>query len=555
MAGKLDLALTVRAVDQATAPLRKVGRAIQDVGRKTGLARAGAAAADLGRSLHGVGREAHRFARRAGLLALAAGASGIGLAGRFAAAGDSIAKTADKLGLGVVELQRYRYAAERAGVEQNTFDMAMQRFTRRVAEAAAGTGEAEAALRYLGIQLTDTNGDIRPAGAMLEEVADALARVEDPALRVRIAFKLFDSEGVSLVNMLSEGSAEMRRLGDEAERLGVLTDEQARSAEAYTDEVGKFRRALSFLGHVIGESLLPELTQLARRLTEFLVAARPGAAEEMRKALDSLAAAAAWLNTQWKRLAPVLGAWLERLQETFPPIRDWIAVAREWVDGAGLVTTAVIALAAALAHRLALAVLGLFRPLLRLGFALAGVGLRMTWMAGTAIIGMAKGLRGLLAPLRLAALAVFRLGIAFLATPIGWIVAGIAAVAGAAYLIYRNWEGIVGWFQRMWDGILAAFKVDELIAWLSGFSLTDTLGGSWVAGVVGGPVRLRLERHPGGVQGGRADRVALRVQSQRHARRGWFDGVADAFAAAWADVRARIRRGPAAGGTRGNSIS
>ena len=68
-------------------------------------------------------------------------------------------QTADKLGVGVEELQRMRYAADLSGISTQTFDMALQRFTRRAAEAAAGTGEAKDALAALGIQLIDANGN------------------------------------------------------------------------------------------------------------------------------------------------------------------------------------------------------------------------------------------------------------------------------------------------------------------------------------------------------------------------------------------------------------
>ena len=43
-------------------------------------------------------------------------------------------------------LQELRFAAKASGIEQQTLDMALQRFTRRAAEAAQGTGEAKDAM-------------------------------------------------------------------------------------------------------------------------------------------------------------------------------------------------------------------------------------------------------------------------------------------------------------------------------------------------------------------------------------------------------------------------
>lgn len=56
------------------------------------------------------------------------------------------------------------------------------------------------------------------------------------------------------------------------------------------------------------------------------------------------------------------------------------------------------------------------------------------------------------------------LGTAMLATPIGWAIGAVALFAGAAYLVYRNWDGIKAFFTDMWSSVKAMF--DESINWL-----------------------------------------------------------------------------------------
>ncbi|GAL31242.1 phage tail tape measure protein [Vibrio variabilis] len=55
---------------------------------------------------------------------------------------DAAQRHADKLGLGVKAVQELDYAAQRSGLSIEQTRMAMQRSTRRIAEAAQGTGEA-----------------------------------------------------------------------------------------------------------------------------------------------------------------------------------------------------------------------------------------------------------------------------------------------------------------------------------------------------------------------------------------------------------------------------
>lgn len=174
--------------------------------------------------------------------ALGVGAGALGLTAltrsirSVVAESSELGKVADLLGVNVEALQELRYAAELAGVSQNAFDMALQRFTRRAAEAAQGTGEAKDALKELGIELTDSEGNLRPTEELLRDVADAFTKVENASERVRIAQKLFDSEGVRMVNMLRNGAAGIDDMTQKAREAGAVLDEDlVRAAERVDD--------------------------------------------------------------------------------------------------------------------------------------------------------------------------------------------------------------------------------------------------------------------------------------------------------------------------------
>jgi lambda family phage tail tape measure protein len=206
---------------------------------------------------------------RVGIGSLAAALAGVVSVGGLAAlvnrsldAADAIAKTADKIGVGVDALQELRFAASLAGIEERTLDMALQRFTRRVAEAAKGTGEAKDALAQMGIALRDQRGNIRAADDLLSDVADAFKRIEDPAERVRLAFKLFDSEGVAMVNVLNKGSEALEETRRRARELGIVLDEElVRNAEKANDQ-------LETLGKVVSANLTRAMLDLAPAIAD-----------------------------------------------------------------------------------------------------------------------------------------------------------------------------------------------------------------------------------------------------------------------------------------------
>jgi hypothetical protein len=201
--------------------------------------------------LKDLGRQAQLL--RTGIRTLGGALAGVTTVGGLAAlvnrsisAADAIGKTADKIGVGVETLQELRFAAKASGVEQQTLEMALQRFTRRTAEAAQGTGEAKDALAQMGITLRDQDGHLRRSEDLLADVADAFARIEDPAERVRLAFKLFDSEGVALVNLLSDGSGALDQMRERARDLGIVLDEHlVRDAERARTELDALAQVVS----------------------------------------------------------------------------------------------------------------------------------------------------------------------------------------------------------------------------------------------------------------------------------------------------------------------
>lgn len=209
--------------------------------------------------------------RRMSRLALAASgaaaALGTLLVKRGLEAGDTLAKTADKLGLATDALGGLRHAAKLTGVEAGTLDLAIQRMVRRVAEAAQGTGEAKDAIRELGLSAKDLN-KLAPDKQM-QALADAMARVATDGDKVRLAMKLFDSEGVALVNTLKLGSKGLREAQAEAQALGVtLTRIDAAKIEKANDAWTRAKTAIQGVGNRLAVKLAPFIEDIANKFVD-----------------------------------------------------------------------------------------------------------------------------------------------------------------------------------------------------------------------------------------------------------------------------------------------
>ena len=183
---------------------------------------------------------------------------------------DALAKTSAKIGTTTEALSKLRYAASLTGVEANTLDMAMQRFTRRTAEAAQGTGEAKSAIAELGLDARKLQQI--PLDEQMKKLAGAFANVESDADKLRIAFKLFDSEGAALVNTLALGEEGLEAMFGRAKALGiVMSGEAAKGAENANDALSDLLFIVKGLKDQFAVALAPAITEATETLTSFVL--------------------------------------------------------------------------------------------------------------------------------------------------------------------------------------------------------------------------------------------------------------------------------------------
>lgn len=180
-------------------------------------------------------------------------------------AADAAKKTADRLGLTTEAFTGLAFAFERANISIQTGELALQRMTRRVAEAGQGTGEAVKALKDLRLSAVDLAAQ-SPDQQFLT-IADALSKVSTQGDRVRLAFKLFDSEGVKVLNTMNRGREGIEEMMQQAQNLGiVISSDFAANAEAFKTSTDLLSgRAGGFVNQITND-ILPTLTSWIERL-------------------------------------------------------------------------------------------------------------------------------------------------------------------------------------------------------------------------------------------------------------------------------------------------
>lgn len=226
-----------------------------------------------------------------GVGAAITGALGVGALGSMAKSamdtGDKIHKLTLRLGASAEALSQYRHVANMSGVSFETLTMGWQRMTRRIAESAAGTGMARKSFQELGVDVAAL-AKMKPE-QQFEVLADAIAKVEDPADRVRLAMKIFGSEGVSLLQTMEGGAAGLQKMREEADALGMtMSQDMVNSIAATNDSISKVNVQVTSLVEAIVGDLAPVIMDVTEEIKNWMLANRGIITQDMKTVIENM---------------------------------------------------------------------------------------------------------------------------------------------------------------------------------------------------------------------------------------------------------------------------
>lgn len=256
---RLGLEVEFKNVDEATRSLDRLEGQSRDTEKQT-------TKLDKANRALSVGLKA------AGIAAVAAAAGIAAIVRGSGQAINELASVSNRLGFSVEQLQSLNFVFEQTNVSTDTAALALQRLQRRVAEAAQGTGEAVNALKELNLSAEELAG--LTVDEQFRRIATAFEGVTSASDQTRLAFKLFDSEGVDLIKTLSQGSDEIARLEERARELGlVLTEQQVASVQAAASETDEWIRVLKSLGETLAVEVIRAIVSFSGEIDANMVRA------------------------------------------------------------------------------------------------------------------------------------------------------------------------------------------------------------------------------------------------------------------------------------------
>lgn len=382
-----------KSISRITAPIRRMTNSLRVMSKVSGLSLVRKGFSRVGSAISGVSSQVGALTAKFAILGAVVGAAVFKIVNGFAQSGDSVAKTARKLGIGVEALQEIRFAVDRAGVSQDKFDKALGQLIKRIGEARGNTGAMVTTLKKLDPTLLKNVTSAKTTEEAFAMMIKSLDEIEDPMQRAAIANAAFGRSGIDMINLAKEGEEGLAGLRKEARHLGlVMSAEAAEAAEKFVDAQTNLTAATMGLRNTIGAQLLPHFQRLVEYLTEF--------ATKHRHAIAKFAEEfAAKLPDRLARLRDGFSKLIAKMQ----PLRDMASSLSERFGAANVVIGA------------------------------------LTLLIGLPLLSAIATLIG----------AFFNLGVAIMTTPIGWIAAGIALVVYAGVQLVKNWDKIKSALRRL----------------------------------------------------------------------------------------------------------
>ena len=418
MANKFNI--TIGAIDNATKVVRKiktqfskftrpitnlqrsVGRLGKEIGfdkMRASIGKATRAAQDFGGRLFSLG---------APLMGLIGGGTIAGLSSMisgFASASVQAQNMAASIGISARDLAGYRGAASMAGLSAGEMDSSLKSLNQTMQDAGAGRNQqAYFFMRRLGMQFRRTKDGAIDTTKTLSDLSKVITNPKiknNPAVQQRIA-STFGVE--SLLPMLRKGPEAIAEFQKKMDSVTFSPSKKGmENASRFHESMELFKASVGGVKDAIADKLIPVLMPVIAKFTEWIV--------KNRELISSK------VEDFFKRLV----SFIEKIdfEELINQCKGMFSAIGSVVDALGGWKTIVIAIA---------------------GIKLAG------FIAS--IVSTAGALTNVLAPaLRLI------LGL-IISNPIG---ATIAAIAAAAYLIYRNWDEVKAFFIEAWQEIKEAF--------------------------------------------------------------------------------------------------
>lgn len=278
--------VTFTVVDQATkqidainrrmqamrAPMERLSKQVSRFVDVSGLSSIAKGFTSIGRAALGVLRTLTEILPVMGTLTGAASIAGMAkLVGTYADWSQTLAKTADTMGMTTQQVQQFEDAARLAGGRASDMDDALKSLYQAQGNFIIGKGgDATLWANKLGINFKDAAGNARSLADLMPEVEAKIAAMKDPFDRAAAATALLGERGKDLIETFRISHQSFAQWMTDASRYTELSDKQKDQLQAFSEAQGRIATSFDHLGQQISATLAKNFTPLLNTLADFV---------------------------------------------------------------------------------------------------------------------------------------------------------------------------------------------------------------------------------------------------------------------------------------------
>ena len=242
---------------------------------------------DMGNKLTAAGNAMRGISTAAAALAASIGA----LTVKSSKWADDLNTMSKRYSIGTKDLQMYSAAAELVDTDVEAIAKSHVKLEKTMLTASKGTGASAEAFEKLGVQITDTNGNLRDGDTVWQETIAALGRMENETERDAIAMQLMGRSASELNPLIEDGGEAYQNLADTLAKYDLEFIDQD-----MLDRANEFNDSLDTI-KAIG---LVAFQQLGTQLAAYLAPA-------LEKVVDVVGRLANWFSNLSPRTQAIIG--------------------------------------------------------------------------------------------------------------------------------------------------------------------------------------------------------------------------------------------------------
>lgn len=406
---------------------------------------------------------------------------------------DALYNAANRVGSTAEGLGGLQYALAQSGVEAEALESSLDGFSDIIGQAKLGEGEGLEVFQKLGIQIKDANGNARDTVAIFNDLQGAMAGLDKQTQVAYLGMLGMDGQ---LAQGMSVTAEEFQKLQAEYASaygtLGVNVNDAAEQAHLFQNTLNQLKQTFSVITDAVGVSFFQESVRafqdLRRILTEnigkialvlkslmgMLMAVVKSFVALGKTALEVVSSIIDWYTRQstlFQGIIKIIGgvtAAILVMNTAFmkSPIGRLLALVaavgmliedfQVWKQGGDSLIGSLLGGFEQIRNAA-----GWFAPVIdNLDKVMMGVAAIPVAFKGWSIIGpLLKTIIGpftaLIKLIPLLTGGIVKLGIAFMTTPIGWLIGAIGALIAAGVLLYQNWDTVKEKLGAAWDWIVS----------------------------------------------------------------------------------------------------